>query len=54
MMAGQNLIYQKDADFSVAKPILLDQVAIDFLNLLDWHTHRRWRELRDDRHGMEA
>ena len=35
MQVGQNLIYQKDARLpSVAKPILLDQVAIDFPNLV--------------------
>ena len=35
MQVGQNLIYQKDVRLpSVAKPILLDQVAIDFPNLV--------------------
>lgn len=35
MQVGQNLIYQKDVRLpSVAKPILLDKVAIDFPNLV--------------------
>ena len=35
MQVGQNLIYQKDVRLpSVAKPILLDRVAIDFPNLV--------------------
>lgn len=35
MQVGQNLIYQKDVRLpSVAKPILFDQVAIDFPNLV--------------------
>ena len=35
MQVGQNLIYQKDVRLpSVAKPTLLDQVAIDFPNLV--------------------
>ena len=47
MQVGQNLIYQKDLRLpSVARPILLDQVAIDFpdLKLLGIHIGVPWTE----------
>ena len=47
MQVGQNLIYQKDVRLpSVAKPILLDQVAIDFpdLNLIGIHIGVPWTD----------
>ena len=47
MQVGQNLIYQKDVRLpSVAKPILLDQVAIDFpdLKLLGIHIGTPWHD----------
>ncbi len=45
MQVGQNLIYQKDRRLpSVAKPILLDQVAIDFpeLKIIGIHLGTPW------------
>jgi predicted TIM-barrel fold metal-dependent hydrolase len=45
MQVGQNLIYQKDRRLpTVAKPILLDQVAIDFpeLRLIGIHLGTPW------------
>lgn len=45
MQVGQNLIYQKDRRLpSVAKPILLDQVAIDFpeLRIIGIHLGTPW------------
>ena len=45
MQVGQNLIYQKDRRLpSVAKPILLDQVAIDFpeLKIVGIHLGTPW------------
>jgi predicted TIM-barrel fold metal-dependent hydrolase len=56
MQVGQNLIYQKDVRLpSVARPILLDQIAIDFPGAAS-HWHPRGHPLggRDDRHGLEA
>lgn len=47
MQVGQNLIYQKDVRLpSVAKPILLDQIAIDFpeLRLIGIHVGTPWAE----------
>ena len=47
MQVGQNLIYQKDVRLpSVARPILLDQVAIDFpeLKLLGIHVGVPWTD----------
>jgi predicted TIM-barrel fold metal-dependent hydrolase len=47
MQVGQNLIYQKDVRLpSVARPILLDQIAIDFpeLKLLGIHIGMPWVE----------
>ncbi len=47
MQVGQNLIYQKEVRLpSVARPILLDQVAIDFpdLKLLGIHIGVPWAE----------
>lgn len=47
MQVGQNLIYQKDVRLpSVARPILLDQVAIDFpeLKLLGIHIGVPWTD----------
>ncbi|MEM6681844.1 MAG: amidohydrolase family protein, partial [Pseudomonadota bacterium] len=47
MQVGQNLIYQKDVRLpSVAKPILLDQIAIDFpdLKLLGIHIGVPWTD----------
>jgi predicted TIM-barrel fold metal-dependent hydrolase len=47
MQVGQNLIYQKDVRLpSVARPILLDQVAIDFpeLKLIGIHVGTPWAE----------
>jgi predicted TIM-barrel fold metal-dependent hydrolase len=47
MQVGQNLIYQKDVRLpSVARPILLDQVAIDFpeLKLLGIHIGTPWAD----------
>lgn len=47
MQVGQNLIYQKNVRLpSVAKPILLDQIAIDFpeLKLLGIHIGVPWTE----------
>ncbi|MEM7570365.1 MAG: amidohydrolase family protein, partial [Pseudomonadota bacterium] len=47
MQVGQNLIYQKEVRLpSVAKPILLDQVAIDFpdLKLIGIHIGVPWTD----------
>lgn len=47
MQVGQNLIYQKDVRLpSVARPILLDQIAIDFpeLRLLGIHIGVPWTD----------
>jgi predicted TIM-barrel fold metal-dependent hydrolase len=47
MQVGQNLIYQKEVRLpSVARPILLDQVAIDFpdLNLIGIHIGVPWTD----------
>ena len=47
MQVGQNLIYQKDVRLpSVARPILLDQVAIDFpeLKLIGIHVGVPWTD----------
>lgn len=47
MQVGQNLIYQKDIRLpSVAKPILLDQIAIDFpeLKIIGIHVGTPWAE----------
>lgn len=47
LQVGQNLIYQKDVRLpSVAKPILLDQVAIDFpeLTLIGIHVGTPWAD----------
>lgn len=47
MQVGQNLIYQKDVRLpSVARPILLDQIAIDFpeLRLIGIHVGTPWAE----------
>ena len=47
MQVGQNLIYQKDVRLpSVAKPILLDQIAIDFpeLKLIGIHVGVPWTD----------
>ncbi|HEY8352138.1 MAG TPA: amidohydrolase family protein [Sphingomonadales bacterium] len=47
MQVGQNLIYQKDVRLpSVARPILLDQIAIDFpeLKLLGIHIGVPWTD----------
>ncbi|MEM9287027.1 MAG: amidohydrolase family protein [Pseudomonadota bacterium] len=47
LQVGQNLIYQKDVRLpSVAKPILLDQVAIDFpdLKLIGIHVGTPWAD----------
>ena len=47
LQVGQNLIYQKDVRLpSVAKPILLDQVAIDFpdLKLIGIHIGVPWTD----------
>ena len=47
LQVGQNLIYQKDVRLpSVAKPILLDQVAIDFpeLTLIGIHVGTPWSD----------
>ncbi len=47
MQVGQNLIYQKDVRLpSVARPILLDQVAIDFpeLTLIGIHIGVPWTD----------
>lgn len=47
MQVGQNLIYQKDVRLpSVAKPILLDQIAIDFpeLTLIGIHIGMPWTD----------
>lgn len=47
MQVGQNLIYQKDVRLpSVARPILLDSIAIDFpeLKLLGIHIGTPWAE----------
>ena len=47
MQVGQNLVYQKDVRLpSVARPILLDQVAIDFpqLKLLGIHIGVPWTD----------
>lgn len=47
MQVGQNLIYQQDVRLpSVAKPILLDQIAIDFpeLKLLGIHIGVPWTD----------
>lgn len=47
LQVGQNLIYQKDVRLpSVARPILLDQVAIDFpeLSLVGIHVGTPWAD----------
>jgi predicted TIM-barrel fold metal-dependent hydrolase len=47
LQVGQNLIYQKDVRLpSVARPILLDQVAIDFpeLKLIGIHIGVPWTD----------
>ena len=47
MQVGQNLIYQKDVRLpSVARPILLDQIAIDFpeLRLIGIHVGVPWTD----------
>jgi uncharacterized protein len=47
MQVGQNLIYQKEVRLpSVAKPILLDQIAIDFpeLTLIGIHIGVPWTD----------
>lgn len=47
MQVGQNLIYQKDVRLpSVARPILLDQIAIDFpeLRLIGIHVGTPWSD----------
>ena len=47
MQVGQNLIYQKDVRLpSVARPVLLDQVAIDFpeLRLIGIHVGTPWAD----------
>ncbi len=47
MQVGQNLIYQKDVRLpSVAKPILLDRVAIDFpeLRIIGIHVGTPWAD----------
>jgi predicted TIM-barrel fold metal-dependent hydrolase len=47
LQVGQNLIYQKDVRLpSVARPILLDQVAIDFpeLTLIGIHVGTPWSD----------
>ena len=47
MQVGQNLIYQKDVRLpSVARPILLDQIAIDFpeLTLIGIHVGVPWTD----------
>lgn len=47
MQVGQNLIYQKEVRLpSVAKPILLDQIAIDFpeLKLIGIHVGMPWTD----------
>ncbi|MFT7285972.1 MAG: putative TIM-barrel fold metal-dependent hydrolase [Halieaceae bacterium] len=47
MQVGQNLIYQKDVRLpSVARPILLDQIAIDFpeLRLIGIHVGTPWAD----------
>ncbi|MEG3155664.1 amidohydrolase family protein [Sphingomonas sp. RB1R13] len=47
LQVGQNLIYQKDVRLpSVARPILLDQVAIDFpeLTLIGIHVGTPWAD----------
>ena len=47
LQVGQNLIYQKDVRLpSVAKPILLDQVAIDFpeLTIIGIHVGTPWSD----------
>ncbi len=47
MQVGQNLIYQKEVRLpSVARPILLDQIAIDFpeLDLIGIHIGTPWAE----------
>ncbi len=47
MQVGQNLIYQKDVRLpSVAKPILLDQIAIDFpeLKIVGIHVGTPWAD----------
>ena len=47
MQVGQNLIYQKDVRLpSVAKPVLLDQIAIDFpdLDLIGIHIGVPWTD----------
>ncbi len=47
MQVGQNLIYQKDIRLpSVARPILLDQIAIDFpeLRLIGIHVGTPWAD----------
>ncbi|MEM1411932.1 MAG: amidohydrolase family protein [Pseudomonadota bacterium] len=47
MQVGQNLIYQKDVRLpSVARPILLDQIAIDFpeLKLIGIHVGTPWAD----------
>jgi len=47
LQVGQNLIYQKDVRLpSVARPILLDQVAIDFpeLKLIGIHVGTPWAD----------
>ena len=47
MQVGQNLIYQKDVRLpSVSRPILLDQIAIDFpeLRLLGIHIGVPWTD----------
>jgi predicted TIM-barrel fold metal-dependent hydrolase len=47
MQVGQNLIYQKDVRLpSVARPILLDRIAIDFpeLKLIGIHVGTPWAE----------
>lgn len=47
MQVGQNLIYQKDVRLpSVARPILLDQIAIDFpdLRIIGIHVGTPWPE----------
>ena len=47
MQVGQNLIYQKEVRLpSVARPILLDQIAIDFpeLRLIGIHVGTPWAD----------
>ena len=56
MQVGQNLIYSRDRRLpSVARPILLDQVAIDFPGINpDRHPYRHSLGRRNDRHVLEA